>query len=141
LFGLTSSPFLLAGVLNQHLELWERQYPEIVKEIRDGLYVDDLMAGGTTVDDVQTKKATAIEVFQDASFTLHKWHSNARELEASGNPPADDELTYAKQQLGVSRPGTKLLVLAWDKDKDTFKVGLHKDGTISTKRNGTLYLN
>ena len=60
------------------------------------------MAGGTTVDDVQTKKVTAIEVFQDASFTLHKWHSNARELEASSNPPADDELTYAKQQLGVS---------------------------------------
>ena len=135
LFGLTSSPFLLAGVLNQHLELWERQYPEIVKEIRDGLYVDDLMAGGTTVDDVQTKKATAIEVFQDASFTLHKWHSNAKELEASSNPPADDELSYAKQQLGVSRPGTKLLGLAWDKDKDTFKVGLHKDETISTKRN------
>ena len=93
------------------------------------------MAGGTTVDDVQTKKATAIEVFQDASFTLHKWHSNAKELEASSNPPADDELSYAKQQLGVSRPGTKLLGLAWDKDKDTFKVGFHKDETISTKRN------
>ena len=73
LFGLTSSPFLLAGVLNQHLELWERQYPEIVKEIRDGLYVDDLMAGGTTVDDVQTKKVTAIEVFQDASFINNEW--------------------------------------------------------------------
>ena len=54
--------------------------------------MDDLLAGGTTVDDVQTKKATAIEVFQDASFTLHKWQSNAKELEASSNPQADDEL-------------------------------------------------
>ena len=98
--------------------------------------MDDLLAGGTTVHDVQTKKATAIEVFQDASFTLHKWQSNAKELEASSNPQADDELiTYAKQQLGVSRPGTKLLGLTWDKDKDTFKVGSDKNKTISTKRN------
>jgi hypothetical protein len=102
--------------------------------------VDDLLAGGTTVDDVQTKKATAIEVFQDASFTLHKWQSNAKELEASSNPQADDELiTYAKQQLGVSRPGTKLLGLTWDKDKDTFKVGsdknLHKtERSVSTSK-------
>ncbi|XP_028393616.1 uncharacterized protein LOC114517961 [Dendronephthya gigantea] len=134
LFGLTSSPFLLAGVLDQHLELWERQYPEIVKEIREGLYVDDLMVGGASIDIVQEKKDTSIEVFQDASFTLHKWHSNARELEASGSSAADDELTYAKQQLGTSRPGTKLLGLPWDKDKDTLKVGLHKDETITTKR-------
>ena len=135
LFGLTSSPFLLAGVINYHLELWERQYPEIVKEIRDGLYVDELMAGGTTIEVVQTKKAAAVEVFEDASFTLHKWHSNARELEASSNPPADDELTYAKQQLGASRSETKLFGLSWDKDKDTLKVGLHEGETISTKHN------
>ncbi len=135
LFGLTSSPFLLAGVINHHLELWERRYPKIVKEIRDGLYVVDLMAGGTTIEVVQTKKAAAVEVFEDASFTLHKWHSNARELEASSNPPADDELTYAKQQLGASRSETKLFGLSWDKDKDTLKVGLHEGETISTKRN------
>ena len=46
LFGLTCSPFLLGGVLNVHLELWENEYSDLVKEIREGLYVDDLMTGG-----------------------------------------------------------------------------------------------
>jgi hypothetical protein len=43
LFGLTSSPFLLAGVLNHHLDQWKENYPEVVNEIDDNLYVDDLM--------------------------------------------------------------------------------------------------
>ena len=39
LFGLTCSPFLLGGVISKHLRSWELKYPEVVKEIRDGLYV------------------------------------------------------------------------------------------------------
>ena len=46
LFGLTCSPFLLGGVLKHHLDAWEKCYPEIVKQIREGLYVDDLITGG-----------------------------------------------------------------------------------------------
>jgi hypothetical protein len=49
LFGLTCSPFLLGGVLKHHLDAWEDRYPEIVKQLREGLYVDDLITGGTTV--------------------------------------------------------------------------------------------
>ena len=89
LFCLTSSPFLLAGVINQHLEIWE--HPDTqrssIKQLRDGLYVDDLMTGGATVQEVETMKSTVIEVFEDASFTLHKWHSNAKGLETSSDPP------------------------------------------------------
>jgi hypothetical protein len=48
LFGLTSSPFLLGGVINQHLTLWEDRYREFVEEIRKSLYVDDLLSGGAT---------------------------------------------------------------------------------------------
>jgi hypothetical protein len=58
LFGLTCSPFLLGGVISQHLKSWELKYPEVVKEIRDGLYVDDLMLGGPNVQEVAGKKAT-----------------------------------------------------------------------------------
>ena len=37
LSGVTTSPFLLAGVIDEHLKAWEHRYPEVVKELRDGL--------------------------------------------------------------------------------------------------------
>ena len=72
LFGMTCSPFLLGGVINEDLRLWETRHPEPVKEIRDGLYVDDLMTGGETVNIVATKRTGAVEIFENGTFKLHK---------------------------------------------------------------------
>ena len=136
MFGLTSSPFLLGGVINQHLDTWESRYPELIKELHDGLYVDDLMTGGVTVEDAKSKKAAAIEVFSDAAFEIHKWHSNTSELEAlSDLQPKEEELTYAKQQLGGAKPSQgKLLGLGWDRDRDTLSVTLKSEQSETTKR-------
>ena len=62
LFGVTSSPFLLAGVIDEYLKAWEHRYPEVVKELRDGLYVDDLMMGDATVPETKTKKSTVADL-------------------------------------------------------------------------------
>ena len=78
LFGLNQSPFLLAGTLNQHLNSQEQEFPKEVAEIRDSLYVDDLLTGGCMVEEVQQLKETAIKIFDRAKFTLHKWHSNLK---------------------------------------------------------------
>ena len=61
--------------------------------------VDDLMAGGATIEETKGKKAATIEVFQDATFTVHKWHSNSSELEAENDSDAG-ELTHAKPTAG-----------------------------------------
>ena len=82
LFGLSSSPFLLGGVIKQHLENCRKAYPEIVNEIERSLYVDDLINGGPTVETAKQVKETSTEVFSQGGFTLHKWHSNAAELDA-----------------------------------------------------------
>ena len=84
LFGLTSSPFLLGGVIEAHLSNWEEKEPEIVKKIRKELYVDDLISGSITVCKASGVKDKATVVFRDVCFTLHKWHSTApdHELEA-----------------------------------------------------------
>ena len=136
LFGLTSSPFLLEGVISQHLARWGAQCPETVnsKEIRDGLYVDDLLTGGATVEEVQAKKQTIIAICEDATFKLHKWHSNAEELEMNSDPPGGHhELSYAKQQLGTSSSETKLLGLPWNKKRDTLAVAFPRDAARRTR--------
>ena len=68
LFGLTSSPFLLGGVIQQHLKAWEEQEPELVAQIRKNLYVDNLITGALTVQQTQQQKEKAIMIFSDAQF-------------------------------------------------------------------------
>ena len=69
------------------------------------------MTGGTTVEETAGKKVTASEVFEDATFSIHKWHSNAKELEGDGESSAENA-TYAK--LNNSSEGENLVVNCWD---------------------------
>ncbi|KAK3751387.1 hypothetical protein QZH41_002580 [Actinostola sp. cb2023] len=81
LFGLGPSPFLLGGVIQQHLNATREEHPDIARDIEQGLYVDDLLLGGQTVQDARAAKDTATGIFGKAGFELHKWNSNARELD------------------------------------------------------------
>ena len=76
LFGLVLSPFLLGGVLREHLECCQERFPVEVEEILRSLYVDDLISGGATVQKAQHLKESAHAIFSEAQFELHKWNSN-----------------------------------------------------------------
>ena len=103
LFGLAPSPFLLGGVIQYHLENFRTVHPEIVDEIKRSLYVDDLIGGGNNESDGKQLKIKATEIFASATFDLHKWHSNVRELESQISINEGETETFAKQQLGVQR--------------------------------------
>ncbi len=134
LFGLTSSPFLLGGVIQQHLEIWHQQSPAAVDDISKSLYVDDLVSGATTIEKAATLKSGATEIFQDVTFELHKWQSNAKELDTPSSPKPDDE-TYAKQQLGApAEEKSKLLGLDWNKEDDTISITFPAEKAEMTKR-------
>ena len=136
LFGFFSSPFLLGGVIRQHLENCRATYPEIVSEKEKSLYVDDLINGGPTVRAAMQVKETSTEIFAQGGFTLHKWHSNASELDAvSTKQEGETQETYAKQQLGVPQRGKgSLLGVSWDMDKGTLEVKFPADCAQPTKR-------
>ncbi|CAB4039104.1 Hypothetical predicted protein [Paramuricea clavata] len=71
----------------------------------------DLIGEKTTVAKLQTFKDRATEIFRDATFTLHKWHSNAPELEEPAMEPAifsTSEETFAKQQLATAHRGNQV---------------------------------
>ena len=135
LFGLVPSPFLLGGVIEHHLSSWETRKPEVVAEVHESLYVDDLLSGGATMVEAKDLKQQTITIFEDATFSLHKWHSNASELEEVPVLPVDKEETFAKQQLG--KPNgveTSLLGLGWNKERDEISVSFPGKKADSTKR-------
>ena len=137
LLGLNQSLFLLGGTLEQHLSSQEKKFPTEVAEIKDGLYVEDLLTGGCVVEEVQHLKETAIEIFDQAQFKLHKWHSNMEELKASdpASGTSDTDQSYAKQQLGVRSQETKLLGVPWNKTTKKIGVTFPRTSTkVVTKR-------
>ena len=71
-FGLAPSPFLLSGVIQQHLENLLSTYPDAVKEILKSLYVHDLLSGEPTIEKAKQLNREATEIFADAKFELHK---------------------------------------------------------------------
>ena len=135
LFGLTSSPFLLGGVIEQHLETWESRMPEIVCELKRCMYVDDLLSRAQTVEQAKERKLKSIEIFDDARFKLHKWSSNVASLEDGGAVDESDiEETLAKQQPGTKPSESKILGLPWKKDSDLLSVVFPASKASTTKR-------
>ena len=111
------------------------------------LYVDDVITGGNTKEEVQDLKKTIISVFGDAKFTMHKWNSNEPQLESEnvvpvhepqldgGNRvPVDEQQSYVKQQLGVKEGESKILGLPWNKREDTIAVTFPEKPVDNTKR-------
>ena len=121
-------------MIESHLKSWDPRRPELVAELRKSLYVDHLISGKPTVKETGQLKQGAIEVFEDAKFTLHKWHSNAAELEEN-RTKVEDEESFAKQQL--RQPGGRdgsPVGLSWDKRKDEISVAVPKENAITSKR-------
>jgi len=139
MFGLVQSPFLLGGTLEYHLNSMKEQHPAEVDEILRSLYVDDIITGMNTLDEVKHLKKSAVSIFGKAQFQLHKWHSNLKELETEDSC-SEVEQTFAKEQLGVKDDETRLLGLKWNKASDTLRVEFSDKGAETTKRGILRYL-
>ena len=84
-----------------HLENLQEKYPEEVQEILRRLYVDDILTGGSTKDEVQNLKKTITSVFGEAKFTLHKWNSNEPQLENEDVPSVDNSSGSQQERKNV----------------------------------------
>ena len=144
LFGLVQSPFILGATIKHHLQKMREKYPDVTSEIERELYVDDLIHGEYTVEKGKRFKPVACDIFKDANFVLHKWHSNVPELEEVSNEEVNserDEKSYAKQKL-ITTPTSdvRLLGIPWDKKDDTLSIRIPQLDVIDTKRGVLKYL-
>ena len=80
-------------------------------------------------------KERAIEIFEDATFTLHKWQSNETKIEGHPIQPVDKEGTIAKQQLGEPCVGgSSLLGMGRNEERDELTVSFPEWKPDPTKR-------
>lgn len=140
-FGVNQSPFLLGGTIDTHLDNYSEDLPEIVEEIKENLYVDDIISGGDNDHEVGELKKLLIEIFKAAGFHLHKWNSNIKHLEQScSEDDVEADQTYAKQQMNVKKNDAAILGVAWNKEEDSIKVKFPEKSTGNTKRGVLQYL-
>ena len=50
MFGLSPSPFELEGTIKYHLERYEQDQPQTIIELKQNMYVDDVIGGGDNVE-------------------------------------------------------------------------------------------
>ena len=93
-----------------------------------------MFLGGETTEEVQHLKQTSVEIFSGASFKLHKWHSNRKELVKEELDDLESEESFAKQQLKSKKSGTKLLGLGWNESEDTISISCEKKDSEPIKR-------
>ena len=98
------------------------------------MYVDDLVTGGESLQEVEKIKSDSIELFEKGGFKLHKWHSNETNLETN-DLNSEKELNFAKEHLGTKANETKILGLNWDKQRDIFRVEIPTESQRLIKRN------
>ena len=105
-FGVTSSPALLGIVLLTHANRCEEKFPQVAKQIRSSVYMDDALFVANDIDEARSLVTQAEEFFRLASFELHPWISNER---------ADH---FANSQFADNKEVQKCLGLYWHPNND-----------------------
>ena len=117
-FGVKSSPFLLAAVLDHHLKSYNHP---ILRKLSLSLYVDNVTTGAwTSTETLQFYNMTK-ENLQDAKMNLREWRSNSEEF-MNSIPEVDRVKSTKDKVLGViweSRHDTLAIVSSIPASTDT----------------------
>ena len=104
------------------------------------MYIDDLVLGSNTIEEVGVIKQKSIELFQKSKFNLHNWNSNIPLLQSS-NTKAESEFSYVKEKLKNTAERIKILGVPSKKNCDNLSVVLIEfNEKLMTKKNVLSYI-
>ncbi|XP_054628394.1 uncharacterized protein LOC129179316 [Dunckerocampus dactyliophorus] len=119
-FGVSSSPFLLAATIRRHLEQYQVSHPHIADTIKDHLYVDDFIASSRDVGSAYVLTKGAKEILATAGMNLCKWTTNSPELKTKWQESEFDFTAEPEAHDSV----LKVLGLVWRPETDDFVFNL-----------------
>ena len=137
-FGVNSSPFLLNATLQHHISQYSSD-PELVENLPNSFYVDDLVYGEGDLEKCLSLYQKSKKCLSESGFNLRKWISNSPKLldliredrtKAEGGCSeqrlvVEDTETYARTAVGHleeldMKSEHKVLGLNWNCVSDEF---------------------
>ncbi|XP_046811084.1 uncharacterized protein LOC124420834 [Lucilia cuprina] len=131
-YGTKPAAFLAIRAMHQLSIEEENNFPLGAKIVKRDFYVDDLISGGDSIDEVIEVRQQVSALLQKGKFAIRKWCSNEPTV-LHGVSSADCE-QFLKFHDGTDI--TKTLGLVWNPKTDNFIFSLSRvsNGAIATKR-------
>ncbi|GFT40867.1 uncharacterized protein TNCV_378181 [Trichonephila clavipes] len=135
LFGVKSSPFLLAATIKHPLKKYVDMFPDTFNHLNQSLYVDDFLCENVSVQAALTTCIERKQILEDASMDLRKWRTNSSEL--------NQRLKYLNFEVDEHKESlntliaSKFLGVDWNEKSDTFYFDSSDLGTFLSKRINT----
>ncbi|GBM28321.1 hypothetical protein AVEN_229506-1 [Araneus ventricosus] len=118
LFGVNSSPFMLAATIKHHLRKYQGIYPKTSEFLNNSIYIDDIIGGHQNTEDAYHTSTECMHIFREAGMTLHKWQTNSEELQKLW--VKEDMVSGDSSQIvGPSGLPFEVLGVSWNKREDS----------------------
>ncbi|XP_075167836.1 uncharacterized protein LOC142239998 [Haematobia irritans] len=115
-YGTKPAAFLAIRAMHQLAADEEDSFPVGSKIVKRDFYVDDLISGGNSVEEVIEIRKQITELLKRGNFEIRKWCTN--DSDVLDGVPATDRETFLKFHDGTDI--TKTLGLVWDPRSDSF---------------------
>ncbi|XP_052892561.1 uncharacterized protein LOC128300513 [Anopheles moucheti] len=131
-YGTACAPYLAIRTLRKIFEDHEESHPKAMCWYND-FYVDDLLSGADTEEEVQQIRSQLVEMLGSAGFRIRKWASNA--ANALKDVPKED--LAVSEEVNIEGAGVGTLGLVWKPNLDVFSIRVPVIDTSKpiTKRN------
>ncbi|XP_031352551.1 uncharacterized protein LOC116177665 [Photinus pyralis] len=122
-YGLRSSPFLATRCLVELANQEKQNFPLGARVLLNETYVDDILTGSDTTENLNQIKAQLINILKLGSFELHKWSSNVNNVleDIPVEKRHHDKIDIAKNSNTI-----KTLGLTYNVVTDNFEISAPK---------------
>ena len=93
------------------------KHPAAAKVIEEDIYVDDLMTGADSIQELIELKVNIAAILQSAQFNMRKWSSNNEKIRRS---ICEINVPASNLKIAENPEATKLLGLEWNPKPDEF---------------------
>jgi len=115
-YGVNCSPFLLAVVIELHLQAVPVDKSMFTAELLKSFYVDNCVTSVDTLFDYERFKNQATEIMRDAKMDLRNWESNQSTMNVEIQTQKENDEVVSSES---NQSCTRVLGLVWDKKEYT----------------------